>query len=54
MPLRRGVLDRRDVLDLTHGRSRMTIEPRIPSMRDGACQVSTDEADIASTKREPL
>ena len=27
-----GVLDRRDVLDLMHGRSRMTIEPRIPTM----------------------
>ena len=26
-----GVLDRRDVLDLMHGRSRMTIDPRIPT-----------------------
>ena len=27
-----GVLDRRDVLDIMHGRSRMTIDPRIPTM----------------------
>ena len=27
-----GVLDSRDVLDLMHGRSRMTIDPRIPTM----------------------
>ena len=27
-----GVLDRRDVLDIMHGRSRMTIDPRIPGM----------------------
>ena len=27
-----GVLDRRDVLDIMHGRSRMTIDPRIPAM----------------------
>ena len=27
-----GVLDRRDVLVLMHGRSRMTIDPRIPKM----------------------
>ena len=32
------------------GRSRMTIGPR---MRDGARRVSTDQADIALTKREP-
>ena len=29
---RGGVLDRRDVLDIMHGRSRMTIDPRIPTM----------------------
>ena len=28
----RGVLDRRDVLDLMHGRYRMTIDPRNPTM----------------------
>ena len=27
-----GVLDRRDVLDLMHSRSRLTIDPRIPTM----------------------
>ena len=27
-----GELDRRDVLDLIHGRSRMNIDPRIPTM----------------------
>ena len=26
-----GAVDRRDVLDLMHGRSRMTIDPRIPT-----------------------
>ena len=25
-----GVVDRRDVLDLMHGRSRMTVDPRMP------------------------
>ena len=29
----RGELDRRDILGLVHGRSRMTIDPRIPTMR---------------------
>ena len=29
---RGGVLDRRDVLGLMHGRSRMTIDPRIPTI----------------------
>ena len=29
---RGGVLDRRDVLGLMHGRSRMTIDPRTPTM----------------------
>ena len=28
----RDVLDRREVLDLMHGRSRMTIDSRIPTM----------------------
>ena len=28
---RGGVLDRRDVLDRMHGRSRMTVDPRIPT-----------------------
>ena len=27
-----GILDRRDVLDVMHGRNRMTIDPRIPTM----------------------
>ena len=27
-----GVLDRRNVFDLMHGRSRMTVDPRIPTM----------------------
>ena len=27
-----GVLDRRDVLDIMHGRTRNTINPRIPAM----------------------
>ena len=27
-----GVLDRKDVLDLMHGRSRITVDPRIPTM----------------------
>ena len=27
-----GVLDRRDVLDLMHGRSRVTVDLRIPTM----------------------
>ena len=27
-----GVLERRHVLDLMHGRSRMSIDPRIPTM----------------------
>ena len=39
-----------------HGRSiysRMTIDPRIPAQcRDGVRRVSTDQADIACTKRE--
>ena len=35
-----------------HGRSRMTIDPHILQCRDGACRVFTDQADIASTKRE--
>ena len=30
-----GVLDRRYVPDLMRGRSRMTIDPRIPTMRGG-------------------
>ena len=29
---RGGVLDRRDVLDIMHGRSRMAIDPRIPTI----------------------
>ncbi|CAN0231465.1 unnamed protein product [Laminaria digitata] len=52
-----------------HGRGRMTIDPRIPTMpgrstsgyrrpgrqrRDGARRVFTDQADIACTKREAL
>ena len=28
----RGALDRRDVLDIMHGRSRIAIDPRIPTM----------------------
>ena len=28
----RDVLDRRDALDLMHGRSRMTMDPRVPTM----------------------
>ena len=30
-----GVLDRRAVLDLMHGRSRMTIDPRTPTSMPG-------------------
>ena len=42
------MLDKRDVLDLLHGRSRITIDPRIPTMSaHGACRVLTDQADIA-------
>ena len=29
---KRGIVDRRDVLDHLHDRSRMTIDPRIPTM----------------------
>ena len=38
-----GVLDRRDVLDLMHGRGRMTIDPPLASLqcRGGACRVFT-------------
>ena len=35
-----------------HGRSRMTIDPRIPFCRDGARRVFTDQEDIVCTKRE--
>ena len=45
-----GVLDMRYVLDLMHGRSRMTLVSL--HCRDGACRVFTDLADIACTKRE--
>ena len=40
------------VLIVMHGRSRMAIDLRIPTMPDGARRVFTDQADIASTKRE--
>ena len=46
------VLDRRDVFDLMHGRSRMILDPRTLQGRDGARWVFTDQADIARTKRE--
>ena len=35
-----------------HGRSRVTIDPRIRSIRDGARRVFTNQSDIACTKRE--
>ena len=36
-----------------HGRSRMTIDPRIPVLcRDGARRLFTKQADIPCTKRE--
>ena len=35
-----------------HGRSRTTIDPRIPTMPDGARRVFTNQADIACIKRE--
>ena len=35
-----------------HSRSRMTVDPRTPTMPDGARRVFTDQADIAFTKRE--
>ena len=34
-----------------HGRSRMTIDPRILQCRDGARRVFTDQANFACTKR---
>ena len=42
----------RSVLIFMHGRSRMTKDPRIPAMPGRARRVFTDQADIASTKRE--
>ena len=48
-----GVLDRRHVLDLMHGRSRMTIDPRIPKMPGRSMSgLHRPEADITCTKRE--
>ena len=41
------------VLDIMHGRSRKTINPRIPNpynAGDGARQVFTDQADIAASR----
>ena len=35
-----------------HGRSRMTIDPRIPTMPGRNTSGFTDQADIACTKRE--
>ena len=43
---------KREQLDLMHGRSRMAIDPRIPTMPGGACRLFTDQADIGCTKRE--
>ena len=40
------------VLDIMHGRSRMTIDPRVLTIRDGASRGFTDRIDIACTKRE--
>ena len=45
-----GVLDRRDVLDLIHGRGRMAIDPTIPG-RSMSC-FFTDQAGIPRAKRE--
>ena len=51
---RGGVLDKRDVLDLMHGHSRMTIDPRIPAMpeRSSTSGFYRQKADVACTKRE--
>ena len=35
-----------------HGRSRMTVDPRIPTMPGQSTSGFTDQADIASNKRE--
>ena len=39
-------------IHVMHDRSRMTIDPRIPTCRDGVRGVCTDQADIACNKRE--
>ena len=41
-------------LDIVRGRSRMTIDPRIPTTRcrEGVRPVFTDQEDIARAKRE--
>ena len=46
------VLDRRGVIDIMHGRSRMTINPRILTLPGRSTLVFTAQADIACTKRE--
>ena len=40
------------VFIIMHGRSRMTMDPRIPTMPGRSTSGFTDQADIASTKRE--
>ena len=47
-----GFSSRGGVLIIMHGRNRMTIDPRVPTMRKGARRVFTDQADIACTERE--
>ena len=44
-----GVLDRRYVLDLMHGRSRMAIDPRIPTMPGRSISGFADQAGNACT-----
>ena len=46
--MRRG----RGVLDINHGRSRMTTEPRITTMPGRSTSDFTDKAGIACTKRK--
>ena len=55
-----------DLMSFMHGRSRMAVDPRIPTMprrstsdfhlqcRDGARRVFTDQATIACTKRREM
>ena len=48
-----GVLDRRDVLDFMHGRSRVAVDPRIPTMPGrGVSGFHRPGTDTSCTKRE--
>ena len=40
------------ITGIMHGRSRMAVDPRIPTMPGRSTSVFAGQADIASTKRE--